>query len=173
MIAISTAAPSPAVDLIEFLRQQHRLPRVGDVEALWHYRGWLLPYVILIHSLCPAVANRWGYYLRMLDADRLLDEPIPQIAFGPPNRNTFALLQEWSSLIGHDCGGWSDFRTLLDWLSWSLALSKQGLDVSDDVNERLYRKVGVGPLLDRMAWWRIGARVTAPKQNRNRRTGNS
>jgi hypothetical protein len=30
--------------------------------------------------LIPAVADRWGYHLRTLEAGRLLDEPIPQIA---------------------------------------------------------------------------------------------
>jgi cardiolipin synthase len=45
---------------------EQRLRR-GGVELLkyrpevapWHFRGWLLPYVILLHERCPAVANRW------------------------------------------------------------------------------------------------------------------
>ena len=30
-------------DLIAFVNQEHRLPRIGDSLAPWHYRGWLLP----------------------------------------------------------------------------------------------------------------------------------
>jgi hypothetical protein len=84
----------------------------------------------------------------MLDMDRLLEEPIPQIRFSSPNRRVFSLLQDWCTLIGKDCGGWSDFRMLLDWLSWGLMLTKEEPALSDEVNEKLYRAVDVGPLLE-------------------------
>lgn len=59
------------------------------------------------------------------------------------------MLHDWSRLVGHDCGGWSDFRTLLDWLSWGLALTSEEPRLSDQVNEKLYRQVDIGPLLER------------------------
>jgi hypothetical protein len=77
------------LDLVAFFRQTHRLPRLGDVPPPWCYRGFLLPYVILIHENSPSVTDRWGYYLRTLEAGRLLDEPIPQITFGPPTPRSF------------------------------------------------------------------------------------
>src|SRR5579884_28924 len=80
---MSTPIPSP--DLHASLQQQGRLPQLGDSPSPWHYRGWLLPYVIRLHALVPAVADRWGYHLRTLEAGQLLDEPIPQIRFGEPN----------------------------------------------------------------------------------------
>jgi hypothetical protein len=70
---------SAAPDLQAFVSKHGRLPRLGDSPAPWHYCGWLLPYVIQLHALLPAVADRWGYHLRTLEAGRLLDEPIPQI----------------------------------------------------------------------------------------------
>jgi hypothetical protein len=139
----------PLPDLSAFVRRHGRLPQLGDEPAPWHYRGWLLPYVIQLHALCPAVGERWGYHLRTLDAGQLLDEPIPPITFGPPDDKVFSLLFEWSRRIGWDGGGWSDFRTLVDWLCWALALSGEEPRLSDAVNEKLYRQVNLVPLLDR------------------------
>lgn len=141
--------PQGASDLDRFLGQHGRLPRLGDVPAPWHYRGWLLPYVIQLHTVVPAVADRWGYHRRTLEAGRLLDEPIPPITFGPPDPKVFGLLRDWSGLVGRDCGGWSDFRTLLDWLGWGLALTREPPPLAGAVNERLYRQVNLGPLLAR------------------------
>ena len=50
-------APHPSVpsfDLTAFFAQQHRLPRLGDPQPPWRYRGFLLPYVIGIHDKHPA-----------------------------------------------------------------------------------------------------------------------
>ena len=65
-----------------------------------------------------------------------------------PTSASVPRLHEWSALIGHDCGGWSDFRTLLDWLLWGLALSNDEPRLNEQVNEKLYRKVDVGPMLE-------------------------
>jgi hypothetical protein len=147
----TVAAPRPLdpIDLSTFLAREHRLPRLGDVPPPWAYRGWLLPYVIELHAVVPAVADRWGYLLRTLEAGRLLDEPIPPIAFGPADPKVFGLLRDWSRLVGQDCGGWGDFRTLIDWLSWGLALSREEPRLGDAVNEQLYRRVNLVPLLER------------------------
>ena len=140
-------SPTQELDLTAFVQQEGRLPRLGDALPPWCYRGWLRAYVILIHANCPAVADRWSYHLRTLQAGKLLDEPIPQLVFGSPNQRVFALLHDWSRLIGRDCGGWSDFRTLLDWLSWGLALSQEAPRLADEKHEKLYRSVDLGPLL--------------------------
>ena len=131
-------------DLTAFFEREGRLPRLGDRPPPWTYRGWLLPYVIESHALVPAVADRWGYHLRTLEAGRLLGEPIPQVAFGPPDPKVYGLLRDWSRLVGRDLGGWSDFRALLDWLCWGLALSGESPRLSEEVNEQLYRQVNVG-----------------------------
>ena len=141
--------PAGAFDVFEFLNMHQRLPRLGDTPAPWRYRGWMLPYVIQLHALIPAVANRWGYHLRTLEAGNLLDQPIPQIHFGEPDNRVFALLRTWSGLIGYDCGGWSDFRSLLDWLAWSMALNDTEPHLSEGVNEKLYRQVDLHSLLQR------------------------
>lgn|GEM_PF-3130587 len=104
------AAPAAAPDdgrpnLLNFFLARGRLPHITDAVKPWHYRGFLLPYVIELHrhplfgkpdvpaalrdalpaellargtGQCP---DRWGYYFRTLEAGRLLDEPIPRIEF--------------------------------------------------------------------------------------------
>jgi hypothetical protein len=141
--------PDSPFDLTAFLDRERRLPRLGDPQPPWRYRGWLLPYVMLAHENHPAVSDRWGYHLRTLEAGRLLGEPIPQIAFGPPDNKVFSLLHDWSRLVGRDGGGWDDFRTLLDWLCWALALHRAGPRLTEEVNEKLYRQVNLQPLLER------------------------
>jgi hypothetical protein len=147
--AVPAVPAVPAADLTAFVDREGRLPRLGDPVLPWRYRGWLLPYLFDLHELIPAVADRWGYLHRTLEAGRLLDEPIPQVRFGPPNNRVFALLQEWLGLAGRDGDGWDSFRTLLDWLCWALALSGEEPRLSDQGNERLYRQVNLGPLLER------------------------
>jgi hypothetical protein len=146
--SVQAVLPESPGAVTAFFARFGRLPRLGDDPPPWAYRGWLLPYVIQLHTLIPAVANRWGYHLRTLEAGKLLDEPIPQIAFGPPERGVFRLLEQWSGLVNRDCGDWSDFRTLIDWLSWALGLAPEPPALPADVNERLYRQVNVGPLLE-------------------------
>jgi hypothetical protein len=136
------------LDLTAFLGRHGRLPRIGDEQPPWRYCGWLLPYIILHNEVNPKVVDRWGYFLRTLEAGKLLAEPIPQITFGPPDNQVFTLLHDWSRLIGWDCGDWSDFRMLLDWLCWALALSNEEPRFSEEVNENLYRLVNVRPLLE-------------------------
>lgn len=139
---------SPCTDLTHFLAHQKRLPRLGDPRPPWTFRGWLLAYVIQLHQHLPCVGDRWGYHLRTLEAGKLLDEPIPQISFGPPDRKVMGLLHDWCRLIGHDFGGWSDFRAFLDWLCWGLALSAECPRLNDAVHEKLYRQVNLQPFLE-------------------------
>jgi hypothetical protein len=162
-LPLFSLCPSGAVsDLRSFIERHRRLPRLGDTPAPWRYRGWLLPYVIHLHALIPAVADRWGYHLRTLEAGTLLDEPIPQIAFTAPDPKVFALLHDWARLVGWDCGGWSDFRTLLGWLGWGLAVSKEEPHLDDQVQEKLYRKVDLTPLL-LTPWDYLGDHVATSK----------
>ena len=98
-------ATTTSAGLTAFIQREGRLPRLGDTPPPWYYRGWLLPYIIQLHDLVSAVGDRWGYHLRTLEAGKLLDEPIPQIAFSPPDTKVFSRMHDWSRLIGQDCGG--------------------------------------------------------------------
>jgi hypothetical protein len=146
-VRASSSTLALAAPLLAFVREFGRFPQLGDVPPPWSYKGWLLPYIVLLHETIPAVKDRWDYQARTLAAGKLLDEPIPQIQFVPAEKRVFALLHQWSSLIGWDCGGWSDFRTLLDWLAWGLNLGSEQPKLSEEMGENLYRQVDLTPLL--------------------------
>lgn len=76
----SAIAGRSVPDINQFVLDHQRLPKVGDEVPPWEYRGWLLWYCQLGHQH-PKVVDRWSYYLRTLEAGRLLDDGIPQITF--------------------------------------------------------------------------------------------
>src|SRR5439155_8417222 len=90
----STSCTTGPPDMLDFLLRFKRLPQLSDDPPPWTYKGWLVPYLMFLHSVCPAVGNRWGYHLRTLDTGKLLDEPIPQITFGPADEKVFTLLHQ-------------------------------------------------------------------------------
>lgn len=134
------------LDVNAYVLEHGRLPRLGDDPAPWKYRGWLLWYVQMIDP-----HGRWDYYLRTLQAGKLLDEPIPTIKFHEEggDRSVLSDIGKWSEVVGYDMGGWSDFRALIDWLSWGLATSKEEprIHSGEAGQEKLYRLVNVGPML--------------------------
>ncbi|MEO6391291.1 MAG: N-6 DNA methylase [Pyrinomonadaceae bacterium] len=177
MDVIEAAAP----DLMEFYLQHGRLPHITDEIKPWDYRGWLLPYVIQLHGSpffgkgrtpehtepaaitkgkptrdwaayargqCP---DRWGYYLRTLEAGQLLEESIPRLDFRGEFDSASAggrkAIEQAELVIerGHD--SWSSFHTLVDWLYWACGLTKEEPKVDDQLNEDLYRTFNVEPLL--------------------------
>jgi hypothetical protein len=105
--------------------------------------------VIVLHGFCPAVGDRWGYYLGTLEAGSLLDGPIPQVDFVSPDRHVLDLLHGWACLVGHDHGGWKDFCTLIDWLAWGLGVAVAPPPLTVFASQRLYRHVHLAPLLER------------------------
>jgi len=142
------AAPAPAIRTVcDFLQAEGRLPKLGDPEPPWFFKGWALPYVQQIHATHPDVPDRWGYLLRTREAGPLLAEPIPPIHFGPPDPKVAGMLDQWTRTVGWDMGGWSDFRVLIEWLCWSLGLSTELPDLKPETHEKLYRTVNLGPLL--------------------------
>lgn len=116
-----------SADLCAFMRQEQRLPRLGDPVPPWHYRGWLLPYVMLIHKRCPHAADRWGYHLRTLDAGKLLDEPIPQIVFGVvPSVKREPVLSGNTEPLGAESAIWSGRRARVAQLVTRMSARSEG-----------------------------------------------
>lgn len=147
----------------DFMLEHGRLPRIGDENPPWKYRGWLLPYVQGMH-LAGLAGNRWGYYLRTLEAGKLLDEPVPKVLFGAPDRKVISDLEKWPQLIGWDMGGWSDFQNFIDWLSWGLALCGEEPRIEDGKQEKLYRGVNLGPMMQTPADY-LGMYISERKAN--------
>lgn len=148
----ATAQSKTAVTSVcEFFNEHGRLPRLDDPGPRpWAYWGWLLAYVILANQMHPAVPDRWGYHLRTLQAGKLLDEPIPRIEFsdhhyGQSLAAGLKMLQKLEDIIERDHGAWSAFGSLVDWLAFGLAVSRDQPTTSDKISEELYRTCNVEP----------------------------
>lgn len=152
MTATATAEAEAAggeaggLDALAFLEREGRLPALGDPVPPWRYRGFLLPYVIAGHG--RHAAGRWPWYAAALEARRLPAGPIPRLDFGRPDEAVYGHLARWAKLVGWDNGGWSDFRTLVEWLAWGLRVADgPPVRLGDEAAERLYREVNLEPLL--------------------------
>lgn len=87
--------------------------------------GWLIPYLLKTDSY---TWKRWDYWLRTMEAEKLLDEPIPQIEFYCGGNRAEGLnsplmrhLEKCLNLISQHgswqgWSGWQYFDYFLDWL---------------------------------------------------------
>jgi hypothetical protein len=148
LVSAPEVLPPEACDFSAFVAERGRPPFLGDQPAPWHYRGWLLWYVLLAQETHPDVPDRWGYWARTMQAGRLLDEPIPRVEFSDSADAAVTRdLEKWIGILDEKFGSWSSLYRLLDWLAWGLAVSQEDPDLSEDVSEKLYRAVDIGPML--------------------------
>lgn len=139
--------PPQELDLDLFIQQHGRMPHLGDPVAPWKYPGWLLRYVVAANLSHPDVPDRWGYLFRTLEAGRLLDEPIPRIKFGVPDRKVFSMLDQCVRIPAWDMGGWSDFRKMVEWIAYGLQVREEYPDIEEAKQEKLYREFNADPML--------------------------
>ncbi len=132
-------------DWVQFCQEHGRIPMICDQKKPWEYRGWLMYYRLLLEDT-GQVGYRWDYWARTMSAGRLLDEAIPQISFSGNDRTGMKLVEDWIRLVDHHHGGWAGIGKLFDWLLWGFGLSPDPA-LSAELNEQLYRKVNLGPLL--------------------------
>ena len=132
----------------EFLLEHGRLPRIDDDPKPWKYRGWLLLYLQMTEIQLRGTQSRWAYQLELWDTGELPDDPIPPLHFGQPDPTVYRELERWARLVGYDDGGWSDFRSLMDWFLWGLALARDEPELyRADAAEKLYRQANLGLML--------------------------
>ncbi len=156
-----------------FFAEHGRLPHIGDETPPWHYLGWLRPYVQRLHhyggleaKLLPdrstwtpapgktpppvlGFPDRWGYYLRTLEAGRLLPEPIPRVEFVHADQSVLREMESWLRVLEHDGQGWSAISSLVDFLGFGLATSRNRPKISDKAAEQLYRQIKIERWLQR------------------------
>lgn len=145
--------PTPIVpatispNLYQFYLANHRLPRLGDPQAPWSFKGWSLPYLLEAEQ-CFKLPPRWDYYFRTLQAGRLLPEPIPQIRFlDMPDPSVLRALDRWLRIIETRHTSWHAFTDLVHWLAWALGVAPDASKLEDELQARLYREVNLIPLL--------------------------
>lgn len=137
-------------NLSRFLIDNGRLPFISDEIKPWRYRGWLVPYVQLAEAN-PAIAPRYDYVLRTLDAGQLLDEPIPEIdfcgEFEPATKQGIKMLQTCLDKIEYSMGVWNGMRELAEWIGFALGVTNEPSKLDESVQEFLYRNFNLEPLL--------------------------
>lgn len=136
--------------LARFLFDNGRLPFISDEIKPWRYRGWLVPYAQMAEAN-PAVAPRYDYVLRTIDAGRLLDEPIPQIdfcgEFEPSVKPGIRMLQKCLDKVEYSMGVWNGMRELAEWIGFALGVTTQPSRLDEKAQEFLYRNFNLEPLL--------------------------
>ena len=138
------------LDWAQFFQERGRIPMICDDKKPWEYRGWLMYYRVLLEDT-GQVGYRWDYWMRTIVAGQLLDEKIPQLCFSGEDDKSkgMKLVEDWVRLVDRDHGGWSAIGRLFDWLLWGFGLIPEAPGLSRKLNEELYRKVDLSPLLIR------------------------
>lgn len=138
----------------DFFLEHGRLPLLGDEIPPWHYRGWLLAYLLDLHEQMGrfnvGFGDRWGYVSRIRETGKLPDEPPPQIKFdrrAPEAKDAYKNLEKCVDICFHDRGSWSALNDFLRWLAWGCGFSTEFPDLSEQTQEALYRTYDAKPAL--------------------------
>lgn len=137
-------------NLSRFLLEHGRLPYITDEIKPWEYNGWLRAYVILLHGNSRfACEDRWGYFMRTFEAEKILDEQIPQIDFTDYHGRGEGLkqIEQAVRLFENKGHGWNSMSDFVKWLAWGLGVSNEKPDEPEDLLEQLYRSFNLEPLL--------------------------
>jgi len=134
-------------DWAEFLLEYGRVPMVQDARKPWSYRGWLMHYLLLTEEALQH--ERWNYWTRTMLAEKILDEPIPQIDFcGHANDHSAAYKNFDDCIHVVDNHMSSPVFNLLSWLSFGLGIRKTcEVQIDDKLQEKLYRTFNLEPWL--------------------------
>jgi hypothetical protein len=131
-----------------FVQAYGRVPLITDERKPWTYRGWLMHYVLLIEEQ-QDIPKRWNYWFNTMMSGKLLEEQIPRISLssrGDGSRG-YKEFSKWVDIVDRNGRGWSSMGDLLDWLMFGLGLSKERPKFDDDLDEKLYRAVNIGPMM--------------------------
>lgn len=137
--------------LARFMREQARLPQIGDEIPPWSYRGWLLPYVM---DLVPGVQNtpgRWAFWFEAITTGRLPSAGIPPLHLHEPRERDPAY-RNLDRLCRHLHQTSSSALTpMLEFLAWGLAVANEPPPLATDAAEHLYRTLSLDGWIERPA----------------------
>jgi hypothetical protein len=141
--AIATAdANNGTPSITGFFLEHGRLPFVDDPVKPWHYRGWLVPYLMMAEAH-PDIAPRYDYVMRTIENGKLLDEPIPQVRFlGEGSSEAAGGMKMFGQMLKsvEDRTGWHRaVDQVSEWLGFGLAVTKNPSELPDGDQEALYR----------------------------------
>lgn len=146
-LASRTAESATELDINRFVLQHGHMPFLSDDVPPWHYRGWLL-FQVQMADQHPEATGRWDHYIRTLEANHLLEEPIPQMRFAEyPSVEGLKMLEKCVDLLAYRESHWSAFEAFVQWLAWSLAVSRDKPTIEEASSEALYRIFNFEPLV--------------------------
>jgi hypothetical protein len=143
-------------ELIDFIRDNQRMPFITDERRPWTYRGFALPIVQAMHRhpRCNT-GDRWGYYAQCLHEGRLIPHRLPQVYWkGATSAHVNALAKLLNNCVsileGYD--SWDVFKALVQWIGWALSTRRRPPDLFADMrrNERSARRAGVEERIEKM-----------------------
>lgn len=136
--------------LANFLIENGRLPYITDEFKPWDYRGWITAYVQLCEAH-PAIAPRYDYAMRTIEAGRLLDEPIPQVEFigegSAEAKDGMKMLEGMVKIAEYRSGFSQGFEEILKWLGFGLGVTDERTGMAEKEQEDLYRLFDVSKWL--------------------------
>lgn len=109
--------------------------------------GWLRPYILALDAM---FLKRWDYWLRTVDAGKVLDEPIPQIEWeGTPNKEAKKNLEECIDRC-RDRFARDAFDLFIEWLLFGFGdpvVKEFPKQVGLKLNADWYKKFNLGLML--------------------------
>lgn len=134
-----------------YLLRTGTMPKLGTETPPWTYRGWLRVYVQMLQARgYGGFPDRWGYMRRMVEEQRLPDEPIPEVEF-KQNTGVLKKTEKWIELVARGAGHWTAMERFIRFLAYALDVSDTPSDLSTEICEELYKTVNLGDWLERPA----------------------
>lgn len=108
-------------------------------------RGWLRPYLLLLDEM---FIKRWDYWLKIVDAGKVIDEPIPQIKWTGGNEEPRKNLQACIDYC-RNRSRWNAFNLFVEWLLFGFGdpTAKETFKAEQDVSAFWYKTFNLGLLL--------------------------
>jgi len=106
-------------------------------------KGWLLPYLLKLDEM---YFGRWEYWFKIIESDKILKGPIPQIPFKAAEeynerlvqKNIKECLDRGAREHSHSLG------VLIDWIMWGLGRGEEFPSISETLDDYWYRTFNLG-----------------------------
>ena len=114
-----------------------------EIRSTRDKKGWLLPYLLKLDEM---YFGRWEYWFKIIESDKILKGPIPQIPFKATEeynerlvqKNLKRCLDRGSRELSHSLG------VLIDWIMWGLGGGEEFPRVSTELDDFWYRTFNLG-----------------------------
>jgi len=114
-----------------------------EIRSTRDNKGWLLPYLLKLDEM---YFGRWEYWFKIIESDKILKGPIPQIPFKAAEEYSERLVQKnikecldrGARELSHSLG------LFVDWIMWGLGRGEEFPLVSAKLDDFWYRTFNLG-----------------------------